>query len=68
VLVVAVVVAVVVGVVDGALVPLEPQATDSAPVRTAVAIPVAAANRRDLFFTSDIDTHVGCENCCDTGG
>lgn len=71
-----VVVVVVVGVVDvvvvvvlvGALVPVELHATDSPPMSTAVAIPVTAAHRREVFFTNVIHTQVSCESNCGAGG
>jgi hypothetical protein len=65
--VVGVVVVVVVVVVAGDFVPVELQATDSPPKTIAVAIPVIAASRRELFFTSVIHTQPSCEICCDSG-
>jgi hypothetical protein len=59
---------VVAGGVDGEVVPGELQATDSPPISTAVAMPVAAAHRRGLFITNDIHTHACCENRCDADG
>jgi hypothetical protein len=55
-------------VVVGEVVPVEPHATDSPPISTAVAIPVTAAHRRELFFTNVIHTQVSCESTCDAGG
>jgi hypothetical protein len=64
---VVVAVVVVVVVVVGVVVPVELHATDSPPMSTAVAIPVTAAHRRELFFTDVIHTQVSCESTCDAG-
>ena len=58
---------VVVVVVVGEVVPVELQATDNPPMSIAVAIPVAAAHRRELFFTSVIHTQASCESTCGAG-
>jgi hypothetical protein len=67
VLVVVVGVVVVVVVVVGEVVPVELHATDSPPMSTAVAIPVTAAHRRELFFTRVIHTQASCESSCGAG-
>jgi hypothetical protein len=54
--------------VVGLVVPWELHATDSRPRRTDVAIPVAAAHRRELFITGAIHTQASCETCCDGVG